>query len=150
MTLPAGVQVLVRSGYARCEPAASAGDASTVVGMGMRAGARAPPPSRVSGYARSSADSSYSTYPPRPPRDEPSFDRGGPGSSYMSACYVPLPRSRVGTTISAYPDDWEVVEKMDGHDECRMADDTCSIAPSESVSSVGIRRGAATYYSRHH
>jgi hypothetical protein len=41
MTLPAGVQVLVQSGYAKWEPAGSAG--STV------GGERAPPSSRVSG-----------------------------------------------------------------------------------------------------
>lgn len=155
MTLPAGVQVLVQSGYAKCEPAASGGGGSTVVGRGVRA----PPPSRVSGYARSSADSGYSgsgrsyagsyagSYRPSPPRDAASFNRGSAGSAYMSACDVPLPHSTVGRRSRADSDDWEVVEQMQMPD-----DDGCSIAPSESISSVGSRRGAshsgASHFSR--
>jgi hypothetical protein len=151
MTLPAGVQVLVQAGYAKWEPAASAGAGSTV-GMGVRA----PPPSRVSGYARSSVGSSYSasarsnahtSYRPSPPRDAASFNhRGTAGSSYMSACDVPLPRSDVGRRSSADSGDWEVVEEMDGY-QGRFRDDACSIAPSESISSVGSR-GAGSQYSR--
>ncbi|KAL2129556.1 hypothetical protein VTI74DRAFT_7605 [Chaetomium olivicolor] len=148
MTLPAGVQVLVQSGYARWEPAASAGGGSTIVGMGRRA----PPPSRVSGYAHSSADSGYSGsgrsnatgYRLSPPRDAASFSRGA-GSSYMSACDIPLPRSDVGRRSSA-DSDWEVVEEAGGYSG-RNRDDACSIAPSESISSVGSR-GSASQYSR--
>jgi len=146
MTLPAGVMMLVDSGFCKWGPAASAGGGSTVVGMG----ARAPPPSRASGYARSSADSGYSaqsrsqagpSYRPSPPRDAASFSRGGPGSSYMSACNVPLPQSTVvGRRSSADSDDWEVVGEM-------RRDDASSIAPSESISSVGSR-GAAAQHSR--
>ncbi len=139
MTLPAGVQVLVQSGYAKWVPAASGGGGSTVVGMGVRA----PPSSRVSAYARSSADSGYNgsgrsqaptaSYRASLPRDAASFSRGGPGSPYMSACDVPLPPSTVaGRRSSADSDDWEVVEEM-------RRDDACSIAPSESISSVGSR-----------
>ncbi|KAK3905492.1 hypothetical protein C8A05DRAFT_30661 [Staphylotrichum tortipilum] len=148
MTLPAGVMMLVESGFCKWVPAASAGGGSTVVGMGVRA----PPSSRVSGYARSSADSGYSgqargqaasTYRPSPPRDAASFTRSGPGSSYMSACNVPLPQSTVvGRRSSADSDDWEVVGQM------RM-DDACSIAPSESISSVGSRGGAMQYSRRY-
>ncbi|KAJ4286864.1 hypothetical protein N0V88_007876 [Collariella sp. IMI 366227] len=148
MTLPAGVQVLVQSGYARCEPAASAGG-STVVGT---LGARAPPPSRVSGYARSSADSGYSrghatVYHASPPRDAASFNRPA-GSSYMSACNLPLPRSEVGRRSSA-DSNWEVDEQADGGYQGRGRDDACSIAPSESISSVGSRNGASQYSRRY-
>ena len=148
MTLPAGVQVLVQSGYAKWVPAASAGGGSTGVGMGVRA----PPSSRVSGYARSSADSGYNgsgrsqaatSYRPSPSRDTASFSRGGDNSSYVSACHVPLPRSTVvGRPSSADSDDWEVVGQM------RM-DSSCSIAPSESISSVGGRGGASQYSRRY-
>jgi hypothetical protein len=153
MTLPAGVQVLVQSGYAKWDPARSAGGGSTVVGMGVRA----PPSSRVSGYARSSADSGYSgsgrsnapnNYRLSPPRDAASFSRGSGGSSYMSACDVPLPRSTVGRRSSADSDDWEVVGQMDGYQD-RSRDDACSIAPSESISSVGSRGGASQFSRRY-
>ncbi|KAL2019161.1 hypothetical protein VTK56DRAFT_10033 [Thermocarpiscus australiensis] len=99
MTVPAGVQVMVQSGYAKCEPAASAGGASSsVVGPGIRA----PPPSRVSGYARSYADSVYSGAGRASGRSG-----GGPGSVYTSAR---------------------------------------SVAPEDSISSVGSRRDAGAYY----
>jgi hypothetical protein len=151
MTLPAGVQVLVQSGYAKWEPAGSAG--STVGGV------RAPPSSRVSGYAPSSADSGYSgsgatSYRPSPPRDAASFmmnrgNGGGGGSSYMSACDVPLPRTDVGRRSSAdSAGDWEVVEQADDFSN-RSRDDACSIAPSESISSVGSRGGASQFSRRY-
>ncbi|KAK4153662.1 hypothetical protein C8A00DRAFT_33613 [Chaetomidium leptoderma] len=152
MTLPAGVQVLVQSGYAKCD--SSIADGSTVVGMG----ARAPPPSRVSGYAHSSADSGYSasgrgtanadSYRPSPPRDAASFSRAGPGSDYMSARDEPVARSAVGRRTSADSGDWEVVEQMDSYQD-RSRDDACSIAPSESISSVGSRRGGSQYSRSH-
>lgn len=155
MTLPAGVQVLVQSGYAKCEPAAFSASGSTVVGS---RGIRAPPPSRASGYARSSVGSAYSaatatrssSYRPSPPRDAASFTRG-PGSSYMSACDVPLPRSEVGRRSSSGSEgDWEVVEQMSDYIARvdRLRDDACSIAPSESISSVGSRGGASSYLRR--
>jgi hypothetical protein len=64
----------------------------------------------------------------------------------MSACDVALPRSDVGRRSSADSGDWEVVEEMDGY-QGRFRDDACSIAPSESISSVGSR-GAPSQYSR--
>lgn len=150
MTLPADVQVLVQSGYAKWESAGSAAGGSTVGG-----GMRAPPSSRVSGYARSSADSGYSgsgatSYRPSPPRDAASFMMSrGVSSSQMSACDVPLPRTEVGRPGSAdSAGDWEVVEQADGYAD-RFRDDACSIAPSESVSSVGSRGGASLYSRRH-
>lgn len=101
MTLPAGVLVVVDGGKARC------GSAGSIVGGG---GIRAPPPSRVSGYAPSSADSGYSgsyaggnSHRLSPPRDAASFSR--PSSNVNGGNF----------------------------------DDNCSIAPSESVSSVGTR-----------
>ncbi|KAK3686207.1 hypothetical protein B0T22DRAFT_518775 [Podospora appendiculata] len=144
ITLPAGVQVLVTSGFAKCEPAYGSAGAGSAIGVGVRA----PPPSRVGGasssYAGSAAGgSSYSrgesrvstgTYRqsmPSPPRDGASFSRvsGGYSASYVSARNVPLPQS----TVSG------------GRD---YEDDNCSIAPSESVSSVGSRRaGGSSRYS---
>ncbi|KAK4120993.1 hypothetical protein N657DRAFT_658028 [Parathielavia appendiculata] len=152
MALPAGVQVLVQSGYAKWEPAASAGGSgSTVVGgMGTSGGSRAPPPSRVSSYARSSTGySAYSPsaagrsntqgYVPGPPR----------GSSYMSACNVPLPPSDVGGRSTVGSGDWEVVEQMSSYGSRSTRDDACSIAPSESISSVGSRGGASQFSRRY-
>jgi hypothetical protein len=154
MTLPAGVQVLVQSGYAKWEPAGSAG---STVGGGMM-GVRAPPSSRVSGYAPSSADSGYSgsgvtSHRPSPPRDAATFmmgrASGGGGSSYMSACDVPLPRTEIGRRSSAdSAGDWEVVEQADDF-HSRSRDDACSIAPSESISSVGSRGGASQFTRRY-
>lgn len=141
MSLPAGVQVVVQAGFAKCNSGRSATDGSTVIG----AGARAPPPSRVAGYAQSSADSGYSgsvaarsntvdSYRMSPPRDAATFMRGGPAaSSYMSAADIPLPRSTVGASSS----EWEVVGELDGFQD--RARDDCSIAPSDSISSVGNR-----------
>ncbi|KAK4245522.1 hypothetical protein C7999DRAFT_42934 [Corynascus novoguineensis] len=131
MTLPAKVRVLVQSGYAKCEPA----------GSKAFSGFRAPPPSRVSGYARSSAGSACSGsiaatnsyHLNKPPRDAASFTRGTAGSAYMSA------RSQ------ADPGDWEVIEEDSeqmiyrSHGFRGGAADDCSIAPSESISSVGSR-----------
>lgn len=129
MTLPAGVRVLVQSGYARWQPAASvrggggsSSGASTVLGTGVRA----PPPSFVSGYCApslagsayggaapprshasergSNADGYYRFGPPTPGHAASSFSRGapGPGSSYnMSACGVPLPPSDVGRAFGS-------------------------------------------------
>jgi hypothetical protein len=140
MSLPAGVQVVVQAGFAKCSSGRTATDGSTVIG----AGARAPPPTRVEGYAQSSADSGYSgsaaarsnteSYRMSPPRDAATFMRGGPvASSYMSAADIPLPRSTAGANSS----EWEVVGELDGFQD-RTRDD-CSIAPSESISSVGSR-----------
>ncbi|KAL1839096.1 hypothetical protein VTJ49DRAFT_1864 [Mycothermus thermophilus] len=106
MTLPAGVQVVVQSGYAKWAPAGSAGST---------AGTRAPPPSRVSGYAPSSANSGYgASYRPSTPRDA-----GG----------------------------WEVVDEVRGYGSSRFNDND-SIAPSESISSVGSRRAGGSQYAR--
>lgn len=154
MTLPAKVQVLVQSGYVKCEPAASAGGAgyaSTIVGG---PGIRAPPPSRVSGYAPSSAGSAYSgavphgssssRYQPSPPRDASRFSSygapSGPASNYMSA--------RGG---SAGPGDWEVVEEASDFNARvgRNRDDACSIGPDDSISSVGVNRNVGGYSRRY-
>lgn len=169
MTLPAGVRVLVQSGYARWQPAASVrggSDSSTVLGTGVRA----PPPSRVSGYVPSLVGSAYSgAAPPRShaserrsnadgyyrfgppgPGSAASFSRGAPGpsSAYnMSACDVPLPPSDVGRAFGssrAAAGDWDVVEQMDGAEEI-LRDDVCSIVPEDSISSVGSRGGASSY-----
>ncbi|KAH6623879.1 hypothetical protein F5144DRAFT_374474 [Chaetomium tenue] len=142
MSLPANVQVIVSGGFAKCNSERSVTDGSTVIG----AGARAPPPSRVEGaYAHSSADSGYSgsvrgntvdSYRMSPPRDAAAFMRGGPvASSYMSAADIPLPRSTAGA--GAGSSEWEVVGELEGFQD-RTRDD-CSIAPSESISSVGSR-----------
>lgn len=136
MALPPHVQVIVSGGFAKCSSERSVTDGSTVIG----AGARAPPPSRVEGaYAHSSADSGYSgsvrgnavdSYRMSPPRDATTFMRSGPvASSYMSAAGIPPPRSTAG--------EWEVVGQLEGFQN-GIRDD-CSIAPSESISSVGSR-----------
>jgi hypothetical protein len=127
MSLPAGVQVVVQSGFAKSNSSRSVTDGSTVIA----AGAQAPPPSRVAGYAQSSADSGYSgsvaarsngvdSYRMSPPRDAASFMRGGPVAG-----------------AGAGSSEWEVVGELDGFQD-RTRDD-CSIAPSESISSVGSR-----------
>jgi hypothetical protein len=155
MTLPAGVQVLVQSGYARCEAAESGDDGSTVVGRGVRA----PPPSRVSAYARSSADSAYSgattrshmpsgnasSYRLSPPRDSASFSRAGAGSAYDA----PLPRSDAGRRSTAGSGDWEVVGQADDYEDRvdRRRDDACTVLPDDSISSVGSR-GYSRRFSR--
>jgi hypothetical protein len=67
----------------------------------------------------------------------------------MSACDVPLPRTDVGRRSSAdSAGDWEVVEQADDFNN-RSRDDTCSIAPSESISSVGSRGGASQFSRRY-
>ncbi|KAM7200372.1 hypothetical protein V8F20_005349 [Naviculisporaceae sp. PSN 640] len=137
MTLPAGVQVIVNSGYVKWEAAGSSG-------------IRAPPASRVgapsdvgssySGYSRSGGSQAPSGYGMRRADTMPSPPTSGrsrAGSSvgsYVSARGVPLPPS----VVSAGPDDWVVQEEMN--------DDNCSIAPSESISSVGSRRGGRSVY----
>ncbi|KAH6611702.1 hypothetical protein B0J18DRAFT_83154 [Chaetomium sp. MPI-SDFR-AT-0129] len=85
ITLPAGVLVVVKGGKAKCNSAGS------IFGGG---GIRAPPPSRVSDYAPSSADSGYSgSYAggnshPSPPRDRTTFNRA-PGSTVsVSNCSI--------------------------------------------------------------
>ncbi|KAK4239549.1 hypothetical protein C8A03DRAFT_32407 [Achaetomium macrosporum] len=137
MTLPAGVQVLVQSGYAKCEPARGSigSSGSTVVGGGIRA----PPSSRVSAgyapsaaYARSSADSGYSGS-----ASGSAFARNDAASFMMrGSSGLNFSGSRPSSADSA--GDWEVVEEMDGAGG-RFRDDACSIAPSESISSVGSR-----------
>lgn len=127
MDLPAGVSVHVKEGFAKfrsCGEDEYTDAQSTVGGSGIRA----PPPSRVS-YADSRAGSSFDRR--SPPRDGASFRSGG--SSYedsrsyvsaRSARQVPLPRSNAGS---------------------RYDDDNDSIAPSESISSVGSRGQRSTY-----
>ncbi|KAK4096711.1 hypothetical protein N658DRAFT_562271 [Parathielavia hyrcaniae] len=164
MTLPAKVRVVVQSGHAKWEPAASAtaggssSGASTVVGGpgGMSSGGfRAPPPSRASGYARSSTG--YSAYTSSSPSaaggrsNAQAYLLGPPrrSSSYMSACNVPLPPSDAGVRSSAGSSgDWEVIEQMSSYGGKARDNDACSIAPSESISSVGSRGGASRYSRR--
>lgn len=55
--------------------------------------------------------------------------------TFVSARGVPLPASVVSGRGGRDDADWFVDEEMD-------QGDTCSIAPSESISSVGSRRGA--------
>lgn len=55
--------------------------------------------------------------------------------TYVSARGVPLPASVVSGRGGRDDGDWYVEKEMD-------QDDMCSIAPSESISSVGSRRGA--------
>ncbi|KAK3291806.1 uncharacterized protein B0H64DRAFT_240758 [Chaetomium fimeti] len=142
MALPAGVQVLVQSGFVKCNSPSR--DGASIVGPG----ARAPPPTLAAGYAPSSADSGYSgsvrgntvdSYRMSPPRDAAAFMRGPPAaSSYMSAADIPLPRSTAGrSNAGASSSEWEVVGELDGFQD--RARDDCSIAPSESISSVGSR-----------
>ncbi|KAH6847012.1 hypothetical protein B0I37DRAFT_414784 [Chaetomium sp. MPI-CAGE-AT-0009] len=72
-----------------------------------------------SGGVRAPPPSRVSDYA-SPPRDAAAFMRGGPeASSYMSAANIPPPRSNAGY-----------------REQIR---DDCSIAPSESISSVGSR-----------
>ncbi|KAK4139540.1 uncharacterized protein C8A04DRAFT_32987 [Dichotomopilus funicola] len=85
IAVPAGVLLVVEGGKARCDSAGS------IFGGG---GIRAPPPSRVSDYAPSSADSGYSgSYAggnshPSPPRDRTTFNRA-PGSTVsISNCSI--------------------------------------------------------------
>lgn len=143
LLLPPGVRVIMSGGYVKCNSERSVTDGSTAIGTG----ARAPPPSRVEGaYAHSSADSGYSgsvargntvdSYNMSPPRDAAAFMRGGPvASSYTSAAGIPPPRSTVGRSSGS--SEWEVVGELQGYQD-RTRDD-CSIAPSESISSVGSR-----------
>ncbi|KAK4183780.1 hypothetical protein QBC35DRAFT_518003 [Podospora australis] len=135
MMLPPNVQVLVTSGYAKCTNNFST-DGSTVVGSG----ARAPAPSRTgSGYP----ESSYSGYTTAsrgnitPPSDAAAFGRAA--SNYTSGSFYAdgpaVPRG------GAYNDGFEVTEQAENFDE-RIRDsrtEVCSIAPSESISSVGSR-----------
>ncbi|KAK3309249.1 uncharacterized protein B0T15DRAFT_135611 [Chaetomium strumarium] len=150
MTLPANVQVLVQSGYSKCEPARGSlsSGGSTVVGAGIRA----PPSSRVgvstaaapvsqAGYARSSADSGYSGS---------GFARGGnDAASFMmrGSSGLAFNGSRPSSAESS-AGDWEIVEEMPGAAGAgsRFRDDACSIAPSESISSVGSRGRYARDY----
>ncbi|KAK4215068.1 hypothetical protein QBC37DRAFT_419912 [Rhypophila decipiens] len=132
LTLPAGVQVIVNSGYVKWEAAG-------------RGGSRAPPGSRTS--APSEVGSSYSGYSrasgsgsaapsgyglrraetmPSPPTGRSRV--GSSAGSYVSARAVPLPPSLVSGGLND------------------MADDNCSIAPSESISSVGSRGGRGSVY----
>lgn len=116
MVLPAEVQVLVQAGYAKCADAPHT-DGSTVVGSG----ARAPASSRVG--------SSYD--------DAAAFGRASSSVSGISS-YASVPRS-------ARDDGFEVVQQADNyHERIRGAargpvSEVCSIAPSESISSVGNR-----------
>jgi hypothetical protein len=145
MTLPAGVQVLVQSGYSKCEPARGS------ISSGGDSGIRAPPSSRVgvsaaaapvsqAGYARSSADSGYSgSGLARGANDAASFMmRGSSGLAFNG--------SRPSSAESS-SGDWEVVEEMPGAAGAggRFRDDACSIAPSESISSVGTREPYRRY-----
>ncbi|KAL2262651.1 hypothetical protein VTK26DRAFT_576 [Humicola hyalothermophila] len=121
MTLPAGVEVLVYSGYAKWEPAASAGSAysGAVTARGGSSGYWPSPPREVS------RSNSYAA---------------GPASNYMS-----------GRGHSADPGDWEVVEEVSdfGARTGRNRDDACSIGPNDSISSVGANQYAGGY-SRHY
>ncbi|GAB1313760.1 hypothetical protein MFIFM68171_03970 [Madurella fahalii] len=108
MVVPANVRVSVNSGYARCEAEESATDGSTVVGRG----ARAPPPSRVDGFARSSAGSAYSA----------AGRRGMSTDSYGSY---------TSRRSSADSDEWQVVAELAGFR------DDATVHPDDSISSVG-------------
>lgn len=113
MVLPAEVQVLVQAGYAKCAGNTQT-DGSTVVGSG----AHAPAPSRVGS-------------------DVAAFGRASSSVSGISS-YASVPRS-------AGNDGFEVVEQADNyHERIRGSargpiSEVCSIAPSESISSVGNR-----------
>lgn len=156
VTLPAGVQVRVVAGSVKLAPQPAAGD--SVVGSSY-GGYRAPPPTRATSYAGSSASSasayrsaqgsnsngSHATYrgePPSPPRSSAGFrGNGSHVGTYVQARRTPLPPSRVGDA-----DEWHVEEEADVDDwemDCR------SVAPSESVSSVGSRNrgGQSSTYS---
>jgi hypothetical protein len=148
VTLPAGVQVRVVAGSVKLAPQPPAGDSVVGSSYGGAGGYRAPPPSRTTSYYAGSSASSASAYRsaqgsqnPSPPRSSATF-RGTGGShvgTYVQARRVPLPPSQAGGA-----DDWEVQEEADG--DWNM--DTRSIAPSESVSSVGSRaRGGQSAYS---
>ncbi|KAK1750164.1 hypothetical protein QBC47DRAFT_418458 [Echria macrotheca] len=156
VTLPKGVQVRVEAGsvkitgnrYGRSEADRDSGidTGSSVVSASY--GGRAPPPTRATSYAGSSASSAYrsavgqshagsnSTFRPSPPRDIAAFSRAGSHvGTLANARRVPLPPSSAGV------DDWEVVEELDGDWDM----DNRSVAPSESVSSVGERNRRNQY-----
>lgn len=153
VTLPAGVQVRVVQGSVKLAPQPPAGDSVVGSTYGGSGGHRAPPPTRASSYAGSSISSAsayrsaqggsqataYRPQNPSPPRSSAGFRATGSHvGTYVQARRTPLPPSRVGGA-----DDWEVQEEADGDWDI----DTRSIAPSESVSSVGSRnRGARDFY----
>ncbi|AEO55821.1 hypothetical protein MYCTH_2300047 [Thermothelomyces thermophilus ATCC 42464] len=118
MRLPAGVWMTVKQGSIRFEPD-DRSDGS---------GSRAPPPSLASGYSGSIAPSNYC---PSPPRDAATFRSPARAAS----------SSDITARSQPNPGDWEVIEEMGRH--CGEPLDDRSIAPSESISSVGSRRGAS-------
>lgn len=151
VTLPPGVQVRVTEGNIRLSaPAASASGAASAVGSSY-SGYRAPPPTRAASSANSSASSSFyrsaagpsqpmpapqrsytgsqasaGTFRPSPPNDSSGFSRAGSHvGTYVAAQRAPLPASRVGSVA-----DW---------------DDGASLAPSDSISSVGSKHRDSYY-----
>lgn len=125
MTLPAGVKVIVNSGYVKWEAAGNSGT-------------RAPPSSRVGSAAPSQVGSSYSGYSRASGSQAPS------GYGMRRADTMPSPptngRTRAASVVSGGgADDWVVQEEMSVAGGGRYNDDNCSIAPSESISSVGSR-----------
>lgn len=153
MTLPAGVQVRVSEGAFKYR--APAGGRSAV-GSSHGAGYRAPPPTRVSYAGSSTPSNSYrgeergsmtsrETFRPSPPRDQAGFSRAGTHvGSYVTAARVPLPKSMAGTRSRAGASDWEVVQQEDDTRES-WDDGRSSVAPSESISSVGSRGQRSSY-----
>lgn len=155
VSLPAGVQVRVTSGSVKYDAVAGQNGDRSVVGSSYGPGYRAPPPTRATSYAGSSASSSLyrsardddrasqasrDTYRPSPPRDQATFSRAGSHvGSYVSPSRVPLPKSVAGRSRGG-ADDWEVMEEKEGWD-----DDRGSVAPSESISSVGSRGQRSNY-----
>lgn len=126
MSVPAGVQLRVVAGKVKIMAAANRGPGSSVVGSSYGSGNQAPPPTRVSGYAESSANSGYesgTTFQPSPPRNQAGFRQAGSHvGSYVSAAHVPLPKSVAGTRGQA---DWD--------------DGRSSVGPGDSISCVGRR-----------
>ncbi|KAK1834897.1 hypothetical protein QBC39DRAFT_181436 [Podospora conica] len=147
MTLPAGVQVRMTAGAFKYRA-----PAGSVVGSSHGPGYRAPPPTRATSYAGSSAPSGYrnddrsqssrETFRPSPPRDQAGFSRPGTHvGGYATSGRAPLPKSMAGTRSRT--GDWEVVEQAE--DQESWDDGRSSVAPSESISSVGSRGQRSSY-----
>lgn len=141
VTLPKGVQVRVVAGKVKVAlDEASGSSADSVVGSSY-GGYRAPPPTRASSYAGSSASSAYSsarasqasasTYRPNPPRTAADASRAGSHvGTLANARRVPLPASVINE-----PNDWVVQEECEGAWDL----DSGSVHPNDSVSAVGAR-----------
>ncbi|KAK3934752.1 hypothetical protein QBC46DRAFT_70259 [Diplogelasinospora grovesii] len=128
MSVPPGVKVFVTDGMSRCERSAS----------GSMVGARAPPPTRAASYAGSSYMGQHSQAGSRAPTQSTHRPVGGYSNS-PSSPQSRAPYSRAVSYVSARD-----IRLPASHAGSKWDDDADSIAPSESISSVGSR-GRSSY-----